>query len=94
MTAVKLDIEDVRPELNSDDVIQKYGLKAKNRGSQYRLTECPRCHETSSSEAIAVDKRTGRWIHHGHERDAGGECSGDRFELRSPPRSQASRLGL
>lgn len=78
---LKLDLEDVRAELHVEDVIRKYGLHVRNRGSQYRLAECPRCHDSSSSEAIAIDKRTGRWLHHGRERDAGGECSGDLFDL-------------
>ncbi|MDX2091079.1 MAG: toprim domain-containing protein [Kofleriaceae bacterium] len=81
MTAVTLDLEDVRAELHVDDVVQKYGLRVRNRGSQYRLTECPCCKDSSSSEAIAIDKRSGRWCHHGRERDAGGECSGTLLDL-------------
>lgn len=82
MTApTKLDVEDVRAELHVDDVIRHASLRVRRRGSQFRMKECPRCHETSSSEAIAIDSRTGRWIHHGREREAGGECSGDLLDL-------------
>lgn len=81
MAAVKLDIEDVRAELHVEDVVRKYGLRVRNRGSQYRLTECPCCKDSSSSEAIAISKRDGTWLHHGRERDAGGECSGSLMDL-------------
>jgi hypothetical protein len=73
--------DEVRAELTAADVIREYGLRGKPRGSQFRLRECPRCHEKSRREAIAIDTKTGRWLHHGHERDAGGVCSGDVFDL-------------
>jgi len=79
--ATKLDVEDVRDALDVEDIVSHFALKVRNRGSQLRMTLCPRCGDTSSSEAIAIDKRSGRWIHHGRERDAGGECSGDALDL-------------
>lgn len=72
---------DLRDALSVADIIERYGLRAKRRGSQYRLTECPRCHERSSREAIAIDARSGQWLHHGHEKAAGGVCSGDILDL-------------
>jgi hypothetical protein len=77
----RLQADDVRAELSAVQVIQAYGLRGVLRGSQYRLRECPRCHEKSRREAIAIDARTGSWLHHGFERNAGGACSGDVLDL-------------
>lgn len=78
---MRLDVTEVRSLLSVEQVLREYGLKAKRRGSQFRLIECPRCHEKSAREAIAIDAQTGRWLHHGHERLAGGNCSGDIIDL-------------
>lgn len=78
---MRLDVAEVRDLLSVEQVIREYGLNAKKRGSQFRLTVCPRCSEKSSREAIAIDSQTGRWLHHGHERIAGGQCSGDIIDL-------------
>lgn len=77
---MRLDAAEVRASLQVEQVIHAYGLKAKRRGSQYRLSECPRCRHRSSSEAIAIDATSGSWLHHGAERPA-GECSGDILDL-------------
>lgn len=77
----RLRIDDVRAELNVELVLQAYGVQARRRGSQYRLATCPRCGEKSAREAVAINATTGRWIHFGHERDAGGGCAGDLVEL-------------
>lgn len=77
----RIEAEDVRAELRIDDVISRYGLKVRRNGSQYRLRECPRCKATSRREAVAIDRETGVWCHHGHERKNGGECSGDLIDL-------------
>lgn len=76
-----LDADDVRVELGVERVIETFGLQGQKRGKWFRLRECPRCHEKSSREAIAIELSSGRWLHHGHERNAGGECSGDMFDL-------------
>lgn len=78
---MRLQADDVRAELSAVQVIQAYGLRGFLRGSQYRLRECPRCHEKSRREAIAIDARSGSWLHHGFERSAGGACSGDVLDL-------------
>lgn len=72
---------DLREAISVEAIVQRYGLRVRRRGSQYRLAECPRCHERSRREAIAIDVKSGRWIHHGHEKEAGGECSGDILSL-------------
>lgn len=72
---------EIRDALSADLVIARYGLRAKKRGSQYRLVECPRCRGRSTREAIAIDAKTGQWLHHGFERAAGGTCSGDVLDL-------------
>jgi len=77
----RVDVEDVRAVLAVEDVIRHGDLEVSNGGSQYRLAECPRCHEKSGSKAIAINKATGAWLHHGHERAAGGQCSGDLLDL-------------
>lgn len=77
---MRLEAADVRASLSAEQVIFAYGLKVKRRGSQYRLSECPRCRHRSSSEAIAIDAQSGSWLHHGCERPA-GECSGDILDL-------------
>lgn len=76
-----LNADDVRVELGVERVIETFGLQGHRRGKWFRLGECPRCHEKSSREAVAIELTTGRWLHHGHERNAGGECSGDLFDL-------------
>jgi hypothetical protein len=78
---MRLDVADVRDALVPEQVINHYGLQAKRRGSQFRLQQCPRCQEKSQREAIAIDAKSGHWLHHGHERAAGGECSGDLIDL-------------
>jgi hypothetical protein len=82
VSAARLNKDDVLAALNVEDVIRHGDLKVTNGGgSQHRLSECPRCHEKSGSKAIAIDKRSGAWLHHGRERGAGGECSGDLLDL-------------
>lgn len=76
-----LDADVVRLELGVERVLDHYGLRGVLRGGWYRLRQCPRCHERSDREAIAIEAKSGRWLHHGHERNAGGECSGDLFGL-------------
>lgn len=77
----RLDADQVRVELGVERVLDHYGLRGVKRNGWYRLRECPRCHEKSSREAIAIEASSGRWLHHGHERSAGGVCSGDLFGL-------------
>lgn len=77
----RIDTAEVRDAISVESVLDRYGLQARRRGSQYRLTLCPRCGAKSNREAIAIDARTGRWCHHGHERPAGGMCSGDILDL-------------
>lgn len=72
---------DLRDALSPLAIIERYGLAAKRRGSQYRLAQCPRCGEKSQREAIAIDAQDGSWCHHGYERAAGGKCSGDVLDL-------------
>jgi hypothetical protein len=76
-----IDADHVRAELAVERILDHYGLTGTKRGGWYRLHECPRCHEKSAREAIAIEVKSGRWLHHGHERSAGGECSGDLFGL-------------
>jgi hypothetical protein len=78
---VRPSAEDVRAALPVERVFERYGLRAVRRGAQYRLRSCPRCGDRSSREAVSVDARTGRWLHHGRERAAGGRCSGDVLDL-------------
>src|SRR5690349_5904550 len=79
--AMRIEASDLRGAITAHEVIERYGLKAKRRGSQYRLSECPRCGDKSSREAIAIDASSGSWCHHGAERAAGGQCSGDIIDL-------------
>lgn len=75
------DADQVRVELGVERVLDAYGLRGTMRNGWYRLSVCPRCGERSSREAIAIEASSGRWLHHGRERSAGGECSGDLFDL-------------
>lgn len=81
MTAARLDADHVRLELGVERVMDAYGLVGVLRNGWYRLRACPRCGEKSSRQAIAIEAKSGRWLHHGSERGAGGECSGDLFGL-------------
>ncbi len=76
-----IDRDQIRVELAVERVVDTYALKGIRRGKWLRLSECPRCRDRSSREAIAIEISTGRWIHHGSERAAGGICSGDLFDL-------------
>ena len=75
------DADQIRVELGVESVLDAYGLRGTMRNGWYRLSICPRCQEKSSREAIAIEASSGRWLHHGRERNAGGECSGDLFDL-------------
>jgi hypothetical protein len=77
----RITTDQIRLELGIERVMDQYGLKGVKRGGWYRLKQCPKCLEKSSSEAIAIQATSGRWLHHGRERNAGGECSGDLFSL-------------
>jgi len=77
----QLDKADVLAELHAIEVLEHFGAKFRKRGREYRLSTCPRCGETSSSAAVAVNVRDGKWCHHGHDKDCGGECFGDIFDL-------------
>lgn len=81
MTAPRIDPDDVRSSLTVSDVVAAYGLPVRRSGAQLRLRRCPRCGETSKREGIAINPHTGRWLHHGRERAAGGDCSGDVIDL-------------
>lgn len=76
-----IDRDAIRVELGVESVLDAYGLRGTMRNGWYRLSICPRCQEKSSREAIAIEASSGRWLHHGRERSAGGECSGDLFDL-------------
>lgn len=78
---MRLEADHIRVELGVERILDAYGLRGVKRNGWYRLRECPRCHEKSAREAIAIEASSGRWLHHGHERNAGGECSGDLFAL-------------
>lgn len=78
---MRLSVSDVRSYLTPEQVIRHFGLETKRRGSQFRLSICPRCQEKSAREAIAIDSESGQWLHHGRERSTGGECSGDLLDL-------------
>lgn len=78
---MKFDRDQIRAELGVERVIDAFGLRGTKRNGWLRLHECPRCHEKSSREAIAIELSSGRWLHHGRERSAGGDCSGDLFDL-------------
>lgn len=78
---ITLRLDDVRGELDVANVLAAYGIRARRTGSQLRLRECPRCGAKSSRESVAINASTGRWLHHGHDRDAGGACCGDVLEL-------------
>lgn len=77
----RLDADHVRLELGVERILDAFGLIGTKRNGWYRLRNCPRCGEKSSREAIAIEASSGRWLHHGHERSAGGVCSGDLFDL-------------
>lgn len=77
----RIDADQVRLELGVERVLDAFGLTGTKRNGWYRLRNCPRCGEKSGREAIAIEAKSGRWLHHGHERSAGGECSGDLFDL-------------
>lgn len=79
--AARLDADQVRFELGVERVMDAYGLAGVKRNGWFRLHVCPRCGEKSSRQAIAIEASSGRWLHHGHERSSGGECSGDLFGL-------------
>lgn len=78
---MKLDPDRIRVELGVERVMDAYGLKGAKRNGWFKLNVCPRCGEKSSREAVAIEASTGRWLHHGRERKAGGDCSGDLFDL-------------
>src|SRR5688572_25498307 len=77
----RLDAEDVRCELCAQGVIDEYAPETPRRGSEFRPVTCPRCREPSKRGSVAISASTGAWLHHGREREAGGACSGDIFDL-------------
>lgn len=76
-----MDLDIIRDALNVTSILDTFGLKAKLRNGWHRLSVCPRCGDASTREAIAVEAKSGRWLHHGKERSGGGECSGDVFDF-------------
>jgi phage/plasmid primase-like uncharacterized protein len=76
-----IDRDQIRVELGVERVMDAFGLRGPIRNGWYRLALCPRCGEKSSREAVAIEASSGRWLHHGRERSAGGDCSGDLFDL-------------
>jgi phage/plasmid primase-like uncharacterized protein len=77
----RIDADQVRLELGVERVMDTFGLAGTKKHGWYRLRTCPRCGEKSTREAIAIEAASGRWLHHGRERSAGGECSGDLLDL-------------
>lgn len=77
----RFEVAEVERDLRAHDVVNAYGLRIARRGRWWRLKECPRCKEKSSRLAIAINPENGAWLHHGKERAAGGECSGDILDL-------------
>lgn len=72
---------DVLDALHVDDIVSRYGLKVRGRGGEYRLHECPRCKAVSRRTAVCINAESGLWVHHGHERKSGGNCSGNAIDL-------------
>ncbi len=81
MTATaKLDVADVRSALRITDVVAHYQLKG--RGSRrFRMNECPKCGQSSSSNAIEINPAKNTWGHFGHGKQEGGDCYGDALDL-------------
>lgn len=77
----RFDIDEIKSELRVESIVDRYGLEARRRSGRWLLRECPRCRRRASRQSVSVSARTGNWIHHGHEREVGGECSGDIIAL-------------
>jgi hypothetical protein len=75
-----IDVESVKAALRVTDILDTYGAHYHDE-SQIRLTACPRCGDTTKREAVAINRATGRWVHHSGPSAADSPCRGDALEL-------------
>jgi hypothetical protein len=70
----RLDADDVRAALGAEMLIDRYGVKGRRSGREFRTKLCPACGPRAR-EAVAINLPTGLW--HDHARG----CSGDVLDL-------------
>jgi hypothetical protein len=75
-----IDVEVVKAALSATAILDAYG-EHYHDAPTIRLSRCPRCGATTKREAVAIDRATGRWIHHSGSSAADSPCRGDSLEL-------------
>ncbi len=75
-----IDVEAVKAGLRTTAILDAYGVRYHDEPT-IRLTVCPRCGEASKREAVAIDRATGKWVHHSGPSAADSPCRGDALEL-------------
>ena len=75
-----IDIEAVKAALRTTAILDAFGVRYHDAAT-IRLTACPRCGATTKREAIAINRATGRWIHHSGPSAVDAPCRGGKLEL-------------
>ncbi len=75
-----IDAEAVKAGLRVTAILDRYGQRYRDAPT-IRLTVCPRCGATPKREGIAINRATGRWVHHSGPSAADSPCRGDALEL-------------
>lgn len=75
-----IDVEAVKAALRTTAILDAFGVRYHDART-IRLKVCPRCGATSKREAIAIDRATGKWVHHSGPSAAHAPCRGGKLEL-------------
>ena len=74
MTGARIDRDDVLAALSPAAVLNRFGVKGRRTGREFRTKQCPNCGPRSR-ESVTVNLETGRWHCHAHG------CGGDLLAL-------------
>jgi hypothetical protein len=75
VTAPRFDRDEVRAELRATTVLERFGVKGRRSGAEFRTRLCPTCGPRTRADAVSINLRTGRWKDHAHG------CAGDVLAL-------------
>jgi hypothetical protein len=71
----RLERDVVLAALRAQDVIDRYQLRGRTTGDEFRTGLCPTCGPRTRADAVAINLVTGKWSDHAHG------CAGDLLDL-------------
>lgn len=77
---MRASVDSIKAGLRANAILDAYGISYHD-APEIRLSMCPKCGAKSKREAIAINRTTGRWLHHSGSSAADSPCRGGPLEL-------------